>query len=234
MEFKKILPDLPPALQLPLDPNLSWADLIARDAYLKVFTKKDILVNIEEKVDGSSVAITVQDKHPLIRNKDRLLQKGETAKSPNKKQYASIWNWFYKNKDKFDDLESILGPCSVYGEWMWMQHGLEYDALPSWFIAFDIFHHKNNRFLSPQQARPILEKTGFCLAQNIPHGELVTFGDYVDLVEGPSAITTKGNREGIYIKITDPKEDIYSFKMVRRDFIQGALFTDKVLKNRLL
>lgn len=229
---KHVLPTLPKAIRLPADASLTWEDLIARDSTLRVFTETEVHVNIEEKVDGSSVAMGLLNEHPVIRTKDKVLKKGESGKTPSKKQFANIWTWFYDNRRKFKNLENQVGPCSVYGEWMLMQHGLEYNLLPDWFIAFDLYLHDRQLFLSPLLARPALVNAGFHVSNQFTTGR--EFRDYVDLVEGPSAFTNKDPREGIYIKLCNNEEVTHRFKMVRPGFVRGALFDDtKVVKNRI-
>ncbi len=47
-------------------------------------------------------------------------------------------------------LFSVLGSRQyvLFGEWLWCAHGVKYDALPSYFLAFDMFHIPTRRFLS--------------------------------------------------------------------------------------
>ncbi len=230
---ERYLPDLPKALPLIPNEDLTWQDLIKKDAYLKVFLDKEIQVNVEEKVDGSSVAITLLDDQVLVRNKDKILVKGFLSDKPSKKQYAHIWNWVYENIQKFKTLTELQGGCTIYGEWMWMQHGLEYNRLPSWFIAFDVYQHSNSRFLVPQIARELLTKSKFSISPLIHNCRCENYHDYVQLTNGRSAFTDLGNREGVYIKLINAKNEVFRFKLVRPDFVRGALFTDKIAKNKV-
>ncbi len=225
----RYLPDLPKALPLVPDANLTWQDLVKADAYLKIFLDKDVKVNIEEKVDGTSVAITVLDGQVLVRNKDKILVKGHLSDKPSKKQYSHIWNWVYDNIKKFDILEGH----TIYGEWMWMQHGLEYNNLPDWFVAFDVYDHDRSRFVVPQIARDKLTEAKFTIPTLIHNERFDNYHQYVELVNGPSSFTDLGDREGIYIKLVDGKNETYRFKMVRKNFIRGALFSDQVVKNKI-
>ena len=43
------------------------------------------------------------------------------------------------------------------------------------------------------------------------------------------------SREGVYIKVSDGESITHRFKMVREDFVQGALWNNNILiKNKLL
>lgn len=39
-------------------------------------------------------------------------------------------------------------------------HSIKYDALPDWFVAFDIFDKKENKFFSVQRRNEMIEKMG--------------------------------------------------------------------------
>lgn len=232
-KLEDILPSFPHAIRLYPNPALEWDDVVARDGTIGILQDPKGDICVEEKIDGANVGICLQDGHPKIRNKERMLKKGESAKTASKKQFSSIWNWFYKNQSKFKKLEKFLGPCTVYGEWMWMQHGMEYDQLPSWFIAFDVYDHHRRDFLSHVVSRNALDEAGFTLPKRLDFKTPQNYSDYVNLTEGTSEFTTKGEREGICIKVSKGDRVTHRFKMVRAGFVRGALFQDKVVKNRL-
>jgi len=233
--LEEILPPFPHAIRLSADPDLKWKAIGAKDKTILALKDESFDLCIEEKVDGANVGICLQDGHPKIRSKERMLRKGAVAKKPSKKQFSSIWNWFYKNEKMFHKLEDLIGPCSVYGEWMWMQHGMKYDLLPSWFIAFDIFCHRRRHFLSPVISRNALDEAGFSLTKRLDFMQRPEiYADFVDLIEGDAEFASDGQREGICIKLSKMDEVVHRFKMVKPDFVRGALFDDdKVLKNRL-
>lgn len=52
---------------------------------------------------------------------------------------------------KESELVTALGQGYIlYGEWLQITHTVLYDALPDWFIAFDLYDIQSARFLSTQ------------------------------------------------------------------------------------
>jgi len=45
----------------------------------------------------------------------------------------------------------------LFGEWLWCQHSVSYDALPSYLITFDIFDKNNDVFLSTGRIAEIIQ-----------------------------------------------------------------------------
>ncbi len=232
-KLEDILPPFPHAIRLPSNPVFEWADLLSRDQTIGILQDPSVDICAEEKVDGSSVGMCLHNEHPKMRNKEHMLRKGDITDKPAKKQFSNIWNWFYDNHRKFRKVEDAVGLCSVYGEWMWMQHGLEYDKLPSWFIAFDIFIHRDQQFLTHLISRGVLQEAGFTIPKRLDYKRAETFEDYVNFAEGPSQFTTKGEREGVCIKVSKGNHITHRFKLVRPGFVRGVLFKDKVVKNKL-
>lgn len=231
-----ILPQLPKAIQLPCDPDINWDTLCSRDASIKRLCDPIGYVNVEEKIDGAMVGMCFHEGHPKIRIKDKILRKGRNpSQASSQRQFASIWNWVYDHKSQFEALEELVGPCSVYGEWMVMQHGMEYTELPSWLIAFDLFLHSNNDFYSPRMARRALQESGFSTSPKLSEIPLnKDFSGYIDLIEKPASFGGTGLREGIYVKVCNGKWITNRYKIVRPDFQRGRLFNaEKLIKNTL-
>ncbi len=216
---KDLLPAFPQTPHLPHKPNTDRADKVATDAEAVVIF--NLPINVEEKIDGASCGMTIHEGEPIIRNRDHILRKGYVKDTAAKKQFASVWNWWYDHKETFEHLAGV-GPYSVYGEWCVAQHGIHYTRLPDWFIAYDIYDYDRHLWLPPLRARTLLEAAGFVVPTlrfwgNF-EGEYVNLEDWANL---PSA-WADGKAEGIYVKIADDKQITHRFKMVREDFVRGA------------
>lgn len=224
---KLILPSFPRTPHLPCSTNLDTGDIVASNEEIApIFTG---LVNIEEKIDGASVGMTTLEEYPLIRNRDHILRKGYFKDTSAKKQFSSIWTWFYKNKKRFAKLKDA-GPYSIYGEWCVAQHGIYYTKLPDWFIAYDIFDYEKKYFLSPVLARQILSDCGFATPTLFHQGMFDQ--SEMELVELSNLRSeyTEGKLEGIYIKVYDDNKILQRFKLVRSDFERGAFWNHKKMK----
>jgi atypical dual specificity phosphatase len=236
---KRLLPAFPRTPLLPYQPNATVDDIIASNADIKLLFDENSRVSIEEKIDAASVGMVLRfegtvgdDSHPVIRNRDHILRKGYMKDTPAKKQFVSIWTWFYENKDKFGKLRD-KGPYSVYGEWMVARHGIYYDRLPDWFIAYDLYNYETGQFLQTPKTRAILLECGFqipCLLSNEPLQsiEMVTQWDHTVCEWSHEKI------EGVYFKIWNEEIITNRFKWVRPSFERGKYWDGKTLrKNKL-
>lgn len=239
---QKALPSFPRTLHLPYQPNATNDDYVASEEEASVIFSMP--VNVEEKIDGASVGMALFQDHPLLRNRDHILNKGYFKNTPAKEQFRPMWNWFYDNVHKFENL-NIHGPYSVYGEWCLGQHGLEYNQLPDWFIAYDLYHQEEEKFMNPLLAREILQECGFtvpksllqtdlsgCISKNYP---LMGYEALAQYTHYPSQWTKdNAQSEGIYVKTFDSDYVVNRFKMVRPSFVRGALWSpDKLSRNSL-
>ncbi len=200
-------------------------------------TEADILWNssyvcFEEKIDGANAGMVLgEDGHPIIRNRDHILTKGYLKDTPAKLQFRSIFNWFYDHKKSFEKLQNI-GPYSVYGDWMYMAHGMQYDLLPSLFVTYDLYQYDVDKFVDSTIAREILADCGFTVIQRLEIEDL-TSDKLIELANESSQYVKDGKREGIYVKVSDGQWITHRFKLVREDFVQGALFSDVLVKNKV-
>jgi hypothetical protein len=131
--FKDVLPEYPSMIHLPWKPNNKGDKVAGWDVADLILGK--INVTTWEKIDGANCGMAYLDGHPVVRSRSKILRKGQELKNPSQKQFASAWNWMHDNRHKFEWLAEKVGPVSVYGEWMLQQHGMEYDALPDWFVT---------------------------------------------------------------------------------------------------
>lgn len=218
-----MLPSYPKTPHLPHKPNITADDVVAPEADASVLFGS--YLTIEEKIDGASVGISVLEGHPIVRNRDHVLRKGFVKNTAAKKQFTSLWNWYYNNEEKFKALEGY----TVFGEWLLAQHGIFYNRLPDWFIPYDLYDYEKGCFISPVRARKLLTDAGFFVPVLRFQG---TFEDSYDVLEQYAnlpATWADDKSEGIYIKVCDGETLHYRFKMVREDFQRGALWNPKEL-----
>lgn len=234
--FRDLLPQFPKTPHLPFHPNVQDDDVVAKDNEIEPLFNASNQIYVEEKLDGASAAIAVIDDHPVIRNREHILNKGFIRKKNDttaKMQFRPIWNWYYKNKKKFNELYDHIGPVTVYGEWMLAQHGMFYDRLPSYFVAYDLFCHRTKQFLQTSIVRNVLTTSGFALPSLIHTGKISNSDTLESLLHQKSKFSSTEIIEGLYFKFFDG-ESILRFKMVRENFKQGSLWDHFELKKNLL
>lgn len=236
MNPTKILPDYPRTHHLAYKPNAQRLDLIATDKESQIVLNEENTF-IEEKLDAANCGICLFEGNPIIRNRNNILQKGKSGhlRTPAKIQFAPLWNWFYENVEKFKILNELCEfEASVYGEWLYALHGIEYDSLPCYFIAYDIYDWEKSYYIKTERSRDLLDQAGFKLPPLLHKGKLPNYESIEKFMEGKSEFSSLDKREGIYIKISDNEKVTHRFKCVRHDFIQGGRWDHKkITKNRL-
>lgn len=231
-EEKIMLPQYPRTNHIPWKPNMADDDYAADQKECNVLFTSEF-VCIEEKVDGSSCGMTYADNEPIIRNRTHILRKGFVKDTPAKKQFTSSWNWFYDNIHLFKKLKEV-GPLSVYGDWCFAQHGLEYDSLPSWFVTYDLYNYEVGKYMDSRKSKVILKDIGFTVVPEVHNGPIDCWEQLEELANLPSKFTTLGHQEGIYVKVSDGEWITHRFKMIREGFVQGALWNKKKLNKNTL
>lgn len=187
---------------------------------------------VQEKVDGANMGVS-WTSGPVIRNRNNILKKGYIEKgTPAKLQFRPAWNWIHENgKDIRKISKELMTPVTIYGEWMLAKHSLEYDKLPDWFLAYDIYLPEERKFLSPEAFENVMSETKI----NYIKSEKVTFSDINDVVKWSekSSEYRKGIREGIVIKTSSGGYLEDSFKVVNRYFVRREDFNSELIKNKI-
>jgi atypical dual specificity phosphatase len=227
-EEKKILPEFPRTPHIPHKVNGDDSDLIT--GHEEFFEAMKSRACIEEKIDGASCGMALFEDHPLIRNRDHILRKGYFKKgSAAKEQFGSVFSWFYEHKGQFLKLKEC-GPYSVYGEWCVARHGIFYNRLPQWFIAYDIYDHDQKVWLQSDLTRAVLTVCGFSMPHLFESGYCFrTTYDQLELWANEQSRWSLEKGEGIYVKIYDDKQVTARYKMVRESFVRGAYWNPKVV-----
>ncbi|KAF9433544.1 hypothetical protein BGZ76_009302 [Entomortierella beljakovae] len=141
----------------------------------------------------------------------------------------------YAEEDK-KGLQDELAPYVLYGEWLYAKHAIQYTALTSWFIPFDLYDVKTGTFVSRAVFRKAIAQTS--LAQNptiqIPakiYGDASKTLEWtLGMLQCPSSLmkTAKDREsqlqcrvEGLYFRIDEGDKLLTRSKVVRHDFIAG-------------
>lgn len=228
-----LLPKFPRTKHAPICPSATRDDLIATEKEWEDAIKTSPHVFIEEKLDGANSGIVIVDNCPVIRNRNHVLNKAKGGKTPAKRQFAPIWNWAYENIAQFKTVYKELGFCvSIYGEWLYACHSVKYDALPSYFIAYDLYDIENGKFICPATSRSLLQYAGFITPQLLS-GFILSDKEMISLRDRKSSFSSE-IQEGLYIKFSDGEWLTDRFKMVRPGFIQGEHWNEGELVKNVL
>jgi hypothetical protein len=107
-------------------------------------------VVIEEKLDGANAALSFDDSGALhLQSRGHYLTGG-----PREKHFALFKTWANAHQRAF--AERLSSRYVMYGEWLYAKHTIFYDALPHYFLEFDVLDRGTNTFLSTERRRELL------------------------------------------------------------------------------
>ena len=109
---------------------------------------------VEEKMDGANCGVSFsEDGELLLQSRGHYLRGG-----PREKHFALLKQWASARQDKFFD---ALGTRYVmYGEWLFAKHTYFYDALPHYFMEFDVLDTQTGEFLDTPSRHALLAPCG--------------------------------------------------------------------------
>jgi hypothetical protein len=198
---------------------------------------------VEEKIDGANCAISfASDGTLLLQSRGHYLTGGAREK-----HFAALKPWAQAHASTF---RSVLGDRFVmYGEWVYAKHTVYYDALPHYFLEFDVLDLATGDFLSTPRRRALLARLPVVSVPVLHEGALRNYDELVGFV-GTSRFKTGQWRdhlseeahsleldvgrviaetdashemEGLYIKVEDEDRVVDRLKWVRHGFLTSVV-----------
>ena len=195
---------------------------------------------IEEKLDGANSAISFSETGEL-----RLQSRGHYLTGGGRERHFDLLKtWAATHAARFWE---VLGARYImYGEWMYAKHTVFYDALPHYFLEFDLLDVETGQFLTTDARRDTLHGLPIMPVPVLAKTALRTQAD-IDALIRPSLYKTPNWRdalataamasnsraemvdaqtedsdlaEGLYLKHETDKTVQDRFKFVRADFVQ--------------
>lgn len=194
---------------------------------------------IEEKVDGANCGVSFDsDGKLLLQSRGHYLLGGARER-----HFNALKPWAQSHAS---ELREVLGDRYVmYGEWVYAKHTIFYDALPHYFLEFDVLDRANGTFLSTPRRRGLLGALPVVSVPVLQQGPTKSLDALVSLV-GPSHFKTAEWRahlredvedlgidvsrvleetdpaidmEGLYIKVEEEGVVTERLKWVRQGFL---------------
>ncbi len=220
--------------KFPSTPHLAWLGSgdVREDKILPPHEVSDFLSNsleVEEKIDGANLGISFDSQGTM-----RFQNRGNWLEGKLTGQWERLRGWSANHEVS---LRRLLPAHHVlFGEWCYARHSVHYDQLPDWFIGFDVYDGKMERFWRAKRRNELLLQAGLSVVPNAGRGNFI-LPELIDLLDGPSQFGTE-RREGIYLRIEDDEWLTSRAKIVRPEFIQqigehwskGALLSNSLLK----
>ena len=201
---------------------------------------------IEEKCDGANSAVSFDaDGELLLQSRGHYLTGGYRERHFNlMKQWANVHrNMFY----------DLLGTKYImYGEWVYAKHTVFYDALPHYFLEFDILDRETGIFLDTPTRHDMLKDLPVVSVPVLGTGCYETKEDMLKFLGRSRYVTgnqrqnlwdtadklgldpersckdteLSGMMEGLYIKVEKDGQVVDRMKYVRAAFLQCVDFSE--------
>ena len=180
-------------IKYPRTPHLEGSRLQAGDEDLSQVPFAAIAgrhLVVEEKIDGANVAVSFDDGGGLLlQSRGHYLTGGVRER-----HYDLLKQWAGVHRDA---LWAVLGSRYVmYGEWMWAKHSIYYDALPHYFMEFDILDRSTGVFLDTPGRQRLTAQMPVCSVPVLATGWFAVKDDVLALL-GPSRFITAGHLDSL-------------------------------------
>ena len=121
---------------------------------------------IEEKLDGANAAISFDaDGKLLLQSRGHFLTGGYRER-----HFDLFKTWAGRHTSS---LHALLGDRLVlYGEWLFAKHTVFYDALPHYFLEFDVLDRQTGEFLDTPRRHALLRGSVVVSVPVIHRGEI--------------------------------------------------------------
>ena len=202
-------------VKFPRTPHLFWLSREAPrgDKVLPPDKAADLLrwpTSVEEKLDGACLGISAGESGTL-----RAQNRGSYLVPGGHPQFRRLWPWLAERQVA---LEKVLGHSLIlFGEWCFARHTAAYDALPDWFLAFDVYDRKAERFWSRERRDELAGEIGIATVPLLTTGLVDRAG--IEHLFGRSRFGPEP-MEGVYLRWDDGDWLAARAKVVRRDWVQ--------------
>lgn len=199
---------------------------------------------IEEKVDGANSGISFDSESlaQLLQSRGHFLH----PENIYRERHFNVFKRWAKIHEGWL-MDRLQDRFVAYGEWMYAKHTEFYDALPHFWMEFDVLEKKTMKFFSTKKRREFWKGCPVVAVPVLHEGTLDSVKQLAAFVR-PSlyksaawrqALEDSARRqkldfpqvlqqtdmsdltEGVYIKVETDEETVERFKFVRPEFIQA-------------
>jgi len=175
------------------------------------------LVIVQEKLDGSNVAVVKQDAQlvPLIRS-------GYRAAASKYEQHRLFHAWAFENFDRFNSL--LADGERIVGEWLALAHGTRYALPHEPFVALDLFAGDTQAPLEALTRRASAH--GFVTPRVIHRGKPISIDAVLRQLE-PSGHGALDSVEGVVWRVERFGKVDFMAKFVRHEKRDGCYLAEQ-------
>lgn len=204
--------------RFPHTPHIAWLgkDEPRDDKLLTVHEADALLADevvVEEKLDGANLGISRAPDGQL-----RAQNRGEYLTHPLAGQFSRLADWLEEHRLTLTaKLDSRL---VLFGEWCAARHSLDYDALPDWFVMFDVYDREQGKFWSSARRNVLADALGISVVPQVLRGHL-TLPTLKELLASQDSHFRHGKMEGIVVRRESVDWCGARAKLVRAEFTQA-------------
>ena len=206
--------------RFPSTPHLAWLakDGMPRDDKVLSPAEAQALLSgnvvVEEKLDGANLGLSLSPDGAL-----RAQNRGQYLSDPHTGQFARLPAWLTQHEP---GLRTVLRPeLMLFGEWCAARHSLGYDALPDWFLLFDVYDRSIGRFWSTSRRNALAAEAGLSTVPLVSSGLTTLAALKQLLVDTPSRYRAGLPLEGVVVRRESGEWCEARAKLVRPDFTQA-------------
>lgn len=206
--------------RFPSTPHLAWLakDGMPRDDKVLSPAEAQALLSgnvvVEEKLDGANLGLSLSPDSAL-----RVQNRGQYLSDPHTGQFARLPAWLTQHES---GLRTVLRPeLMLFGEWCAARHSLDYDALPDWFLLFDVYDRSIGRFWSTSRRNALAAEAGLSTVPLVSSGLTTLAALKQLLVDTPSRYRAGLPLEGVVVRRESGEWCEARAKLVRPDFTQA-------------
>ncbi len=203
--------------RFPQTPHLAWlGEGAPRDDKLLPPREADDLLKgdvvVEEKLDGANLGISLGPDGQL-----RAQNRGQYLMEPFAGQFSRLASWLAQHRYLLG--EALGEHLMLFGEWCTARHSLDYEALPDWFLLFDVYDREHQGFWSTSRRNALALSLGLAVVPQLLQGP-TTLVDLKHLLATRPSRYRAGPPEGVVIRRESADWCEARAKLVQAEFTQ--------------
>ena len=149
-------------------------------------------VVVEEKLDGANVSLWLDDD-----GLPQVASRGGPDAMDRAGQLGRLRAWAYEHLGALQTL--LADGWAAYGEWLWLRHGVAYDALPDLLVVLDLWHPEHG-FAEVDERDRRAQEVGLTPPPRLHDGVLGSAELLQRLLGRPSCFASGTVAEGVVLR----------------------------------